>query len=156
MSVMAITVTAMTTRDDAAAFDRLNRAWIEQHFTMEDADRATLEDPFAAYVEPGGAVLLARDGDEVIGTCALLPHGEDWELSKMTVAAHRRGEGLGAVLIAAVVARARQLGIGALYLETNHALGHAIALYEAAGFRHVTPSAASPYARADVFMRMEL
>ena len=82
-----LTIGSIRTAEDAAAFARLNEEWISDLFTLEDKDRETLADPFGRYVEPGGDVLIARDGeDRVVGCVALEPAGDGvFELSKMTV-----------------------------------------------------------------------
>jgi len=58
-----------------ADFDRLNRAWIEQHFALEGEDEALLRDPYATIVAPGGEVLFVVVAGAVVGTCALKPEG---------------------------------------------------------------------------------
>lgn len=49
-------------------------------------------------------------------------------------------------------------GATRLYFETNLIIAPAISLYESLGFRHLPPQRVvpSPYARADVFMELEL
>ena len=44
--------------DLAPAFTRLNRAWIERLFALEDADWKVLRDPAAAIIDPGRADLF--------------------------------------------------------------------------------------------------
>lgn len=159
MNPSTLTVTSMTTAEEAAAFRTLNEEWISHLFTIEESDRKTLDDPFAAIVEPGGDVLVLRDGGEIIGCVALLRSSEDvFELSKMAVAPQVRGKGLGRQLIAAAIERARQLGAATLFLGSSTKLPNAVHLYEAAGFQHVGADQIplAPYARADVFMRMAL
>ncbi|HEY2001050.1 MAG TPA: GNAT family N-acetyltransferase, partial [Acidobacteriaceae bacterium] len=65
-----------------------------------------------------------------------------------------RRHGIGRRLIAAAIAKAERIGATRLYLETNHTLTGAIALYESMGFRHLPPSRVKPshYTRADVYM----
>lgn len=50
------------------------------------------------------------------------------------------------------------LGAASLFLGSNSILKNAVHLYEAVGFEHVPPKSLPDmhYARADVFMRMEL
>jgi putative acetyltransferase len=155
-----VTITSMRTPDDAAAFARLNEEWIRSIFSLEPKDRETLADPFGHYVEPGGDVLLARDGDDrVIGAVALEPTGEGvFELSKMAVAPEERGRGTGRRLMDAAIARARALGASSLFLGSNRRLTAAVGLYESAGFRHVARERLGPlpYSRADVFMELPL
>ena len=156
MLTSEITIRPMRTPADAQAFRTLNEAWIRPLFGMEPADSATLDDPFGAIVARGGAVLMAFDNDHAVGCVSLLPAGDGvFELSKMTVQAPFRGRGIGRMLIDAAVDRARDLGATKLVLASNSRLAPAIALYESAGFRHVAPEP-SPYARANVFMELDL
>ncbi|MCX5065644.1 GNAT family N-acetyltransferase [Micromonospora lupini] len=159
MKPSTLTITSMTTAAEAEAFRTLNEEWISHFFTIEESDRKTLNDPFAAIVEPGGDVLIVRDGGEIIGCVALVRSSDDvFELSKMTVLPSARGRGLGRQLIEAAIERARQLGATTLFLGSNTKLADAVHLYETAGFQHVGPEQIPlpPYARADVFMKMVL
>ncbi|WP_433534118.1 GNAT family N-acetyltransferase [Micromonospora sp. CA-249363] len=159
MNPSTLTVTSMTTAEEAAAFRTLNEEWISRSFTIEESDRKTLADPFAAIVEPGGDVLVLRDDGQIVGCVSLVRYSEDvFELSKMAVAPAARGRGLGRQLIEAAIERARQLGAATLFLGSSTKLPNAVHLYERAGFQHVAPEQIPlpPYARADVFMRMSL
>ncbi|MET8043482.1 GNAT family N-acetyltransferase [Micromonospora sp. NPDC005215] len=159
MKPSTLTVTSMTTAAEAEAFRTLNEEWISHFFTIEESDRRTLDDPFAAIVDRGGDVLIVRDGGEIVGCVALVRNSDDvFELSKMAVTPAGRGKGLGRQLIEAAIGRARQLGATTLFLGSNTKLANAVHLYETAGFQHVSPEQIPlpPYARADVFMRMAL
>ncbi|MEU7750399.1 GNAT family N-acetyltransferase [Micromonospora sp. NPDC049171] len=159
MNPSTLTITSMTTAAEAEAFRTLNEEWIAHFFTIEESDRKTLNDPFTAIVDPGGDVLIVRDGGEIIGCVALVRSSDDvFELSKMTVVPAARGKGLGRQLIEAAIARARELGATTLFLGSNTRLANAVHLYEATGFQHVSPDQIPlpPYARADVFMKMAL
>ncbi|WP_445442918.1 GNAT family N-acetyltransferase [Clavibacter sp. km1a] len=144
---------------DARAFRALNEAWITTHFVIEPEDERVLSDPRGQIVDRGGEVLLARADDRVLGCVALIPEGDGvWELAKMAVDETVRGRGTGRLLLAAAVAEARRCGATTLVLASSVDLPAAVHLYEAVGFRHVAPEEAGhvPYARASVFMRMEL
>ncbi|MGC4879149.1 GNAT family N-acetyltransferase [Micromonospora sp. DT43] len=159
MKPSTLTITSMTTAAEAEAFRTLNEEWISHFFTIEESDRKTLNDPFAAIVDPGGDVLIVRDGGEIIGCVALVRSSDEvFELSKMAVLPSARGKGLGRQLIEAAIERARQLGATTLFLGSNTRLANAVHLYETAGFQHVSPEQIPlpPYARADVFMKMAL
>jgi putative acetyltransferase len=164
VTVPVIAIDSIRSAADAAAFARLNEAWISQHFSMEDKDRETLGDPFGTYVEPGGDVLVARDADAdgaILGCVALEPLRDQpgvFELSKMAVDPAAQGQGLGRRLLEAAIARARALGATALFLGSNAKLAPAVHLYEAVGFTHVPREdiGPMPYDRANVFMRLEL
>ena len=145
---------------DENDFWRLNEEWIVKYFgLLEPKDREALMDPRGAILDGGGRVLLAvRDG-QTIGCCALKPMAEgEFEVAKMAVTESCRGAGVGRMLLVRVIEEARAMGARRLYLETNHALTPAIHLYEALGFRHIPPERIIPsaYARADVYMEMEL
>lgn len=140
---------------DVPAFAALNEAWIVEHFEMEDADRRMLEDPIGYVVEPGGVVLVAKDrnSDAVLGTCALVNHGDGVvELAKMTVSRIARGLGIGKLIGRAALERARREGYRRIFLETNSSLAPALQLYRELGFVERPSPFVSDYARADIYM----
>ena len=143
---------------DAAAFRSLNEEWIQLHFKLEERDRRQLADPVAAYVDPGGAVLIAEAEGEVIGCVALAARASGaYELSKMAVSPAARGRGVGRKLLAAAIDHARSLGATSVYLGSSKRLPSAVHLYEAFGFEHVpreTLDLAST--RIDVFMALDV
>jgi putative acetyltransferase len=144
---------------DEAAFRLLNEQWIERYFKIEAKDQSTLSDPRKTIIEPGGAILLATVNGLSVGCCALLRMSDhEFEVAKMAVAPEFQGRGIGRILLSATIEEARSLGATRLYLETNHVLKPAIALYESLGFRHIDPTNIVPsvYARADVYMEMFL
>ncbi|SDT00453.1 GNAT family N-acetyltransferase [Microlunatus soli] len=145
--------------DDAEAFRRINTEWISRLFTLTDEDRALLNDPRGRIIDPGGDVLLARaDDGSVVGCVALVRYPDDvLELSKMGVTPAAQGRGVGRLLVAGAIGRARELGARRLFLGTNSALTPAIHLYREAGFvpigREHLP-VTDYYARADVLMEL--
>jgi putative acetyltransferase len=155
---MDVTIESMQSAQDAEAFRALNEEWVSRFFVLEAEDRRQLSDPVAAYIEPGGEILMAKAGDRAVGCVAIVPDGTGaWELSKMAVSPELRGQGIGRRILAAAIVRARELGASSLFLGSSTKLENAVHLYEALGFRHVPPeSLHMPYERADVFMRLEL
>ena len=144
---------------DETVFRLLNEQWIERYFKIEAKDQSTLSDPRKTIIEPGGAILLATANGRSVGCCALLRISDhEFEVAKMAVAPEFQGRGIGRTLLSATIEEARSLGATRLYLETNHVLKPAIALYESLGFRHIDPTNIVPsvYARADVYMEMFL
>src|SRR6476646_10313894 len=62
--------------EHGAAFYALNRAWLDEHGLYEPPDEVQLADPYGTIIAVGGAIFIAvRDG-EVLGTAAVVPHGE--------------------------------------------------------------------------------
>jgi GNAT superfamily N-acetyltransferase len=140
---------------DAEAFFELNREWIQRHFWLEPADLEVLWHPQTAILDCGGRILIAVRNGIPVGCCALIAIGPgEYELAKMAVTPEERRSGIGRRLMAAAIDLAERIGATRLYLETNHTLTGAIALYESMGFRHLPPERITPshYARADVYM----
>jgi GNAT superfamily N-acetyltransferase len=144
-------------REHAGAFRRLNLDWIERLFKVEEPDLEVLDDPEAAIIAPGGMIFVAQDGEEVVGTVAMI-RGENGrcELAKMAVAASHQRRGIGELLGIAGIAWAREQGFRRVFLETNSRLGNAIRLYERLGFRHAPWPHRSDYTRGDVYMELEI
>ena len=144
-------------RDLAPAFQRLNLAWIERLFVVEDADRKVLGDPERSIITPGGQILFALDGDEAIGTVAMVRYtAARYELAKMAVEPSHQGRGIGQMLGAAAIAFARDAGAETVFLLTNSSLVGAIRLYERLGFCHAVDPDPPEYARADVYMELPI
>ena len=142
---------------DEAAFRDINLEWIERFFAVEQKDRDVLGNPKKYILDPGGAILLAVDGDTPLGVVALMVMGEgSVELAKMGVRPEAQGKGAGRWLVAGAGAKAREMGMRRVYIETNSKLGPALKLYHDAGFQPVREPIPSPYARADVQLELFL
>lgn len=142
----------------AGAFYEINAEWITAMFTMEAADRETIEQPYEHIVAPGGAILFVEaPGLGVIGTCALRKQADGvFELTKMAVRPAARGLKAGELLLEATIARALEMGAETLYLLTNKACAPAIHLYEKNGFHHdagIMAEYGARYERCNVAMR---
>ncbi|MEV6136868.1 GNAT family N-acetyltransferase [Nocardia sp. NPDC051990] len=154
-----IVVEPMSSPADARAFKELNEEWIVELFSLEPADSVKLDNPEREIVAKGGQVLIARDGEDIVGCVALVLAGDGvFELSKMAVARRRRGRGLGRIILEEAIDYARRQGATALFLGSSTKLADAVHLYESIGFVHVPNDRIGPmpYERADVFMRYEL
>ena len=98
-------------------------------------------------------IYFALLGDDVVGTCAVMPHGPGTlELAKMAVSPAVQGRGVGRLLGEACIAFARTTDAHTLMLLSNATLAPALHLYEKLGFRHAPMPAGSEYARANVHM----
>jgi GNAT superfamily N-acetyltransferase len=141
--------------DLAPAFTRLNRAWIERLFALEETDWKVLRDPAAAIIAHGGQIFFALDEETPIGTAAALRvSGDRYELAKMAVEPHYQGRGIGEQLGNAVIQFARAAGARTVFLLTNSSLAGAIRLYERLGFTHQPLPPSTGYSRADVYMEL--
>lgn len=142
----------------AEDFYRINAQWIESMYVMEAADLETLQNPRAAIVDPGGAILFVRSSvDGVIGTVALRKRTEQaYELTKMGMLEVARGQGAGKILLQAIIDKAKAMKVETLFLLTNRKSQAAIHLYEAHGFVHdadIMAEFGASYERCDVAMR---
>jgi ribosomal protein S18 acetylase RimI-like enzyme len=119
--------------DDADALRAVFReyaAWLgpEGWFNDLDAELAAL---------PGGydAILLARDGEEVVGCVALRPlEHRACEMKRLYVRPGERRSGVGRALAEAIIEQARRLGYRTMRLDTLPTMDAARALYLSLGF----------------------
>jgi len=141
---------------DAEAFRALNEEWITRFFALEKKDMETLGDPETNILARGGRIFFAICDEKAAGCVALMTMGEgEFEIGKMAVTPSAQGLGLGRRLMLRAIEAAREMRATRLYLETNHVLTPAIALYESVGFAHL-PEGDSAYKRVDVRMEMLL
>jgi ribosomal protein S18 acetylase RimI-like enzyme len=140
-----------------AAFEQLNRDWIESYFVLEEADRAVFADPAGTIIGPGGQIFFVVEGDSVLGTCAVLRHSPtECEIAKMAVAPAARGRGLGDLLMHASVDFARQIGARRVAIVSNTVLAPALQLYRKHGFMEVPLESDGRYQRANIRLEREL
>jgi putative acetyltransferase len=155
----AIEIRPLLAGEDATAFRTLNEEWINRHFTLEAKDRETLGDPENSVLLKGGHIFMVYADGAPVGCVALIPMSQGvYELSKMAVSPHLRGQGIGRRLLGHAIDQARLLGARSLVLGTSTRLPSAVHLYESMGLRHVQPETLPPmqYARTNVFMEMAL
>ncbi|HEY8266897.1 MAG TPA: GNAT family N-acetyltransferase [Steroidobacteraceae bacterium] len=137
----------------AADFRRLNLDWIERLFKVEAPDLKVLNDPQGVIIAPGGMVFFALDGEQVVGTVAMIRTADGrCELAKMAVATTHQGRGIGELLGRACTAWAAEQDLRTVFLETNSKLENAIRLYERLGFRRAIEPNPPDYVRCDVYM----
>ena len=100
-----------------------------------DAELAGLP---GAYTPPAGALLVARDGGEIVGCVGLRPQmGDRCEMKRLYVRPAFRGTGLGRRLAEAAVAAARAAGYARICLDTLESMPEARSLYAGLGFREI-------------------
>jgi N-acetylglutamate synthase-like GNAT family acetyltransferase len=106
----------------APIFDRLNRAWIEEFFTIEPFDNLVLTQPKKMILDTGGEIWFAALDGTVVGAAALLPFGEGvLEFTKLGVDVNARGAGVARALLNHCRMRAAQKGAHTLKIFTSRA-----------------------------------
>lgn len=129
-------------------------------FVLEDVDKQVLRNPQKYIIDKGGYVFFAHHKEHgVVGTCALLHSGErHFELTKMGVEPHVRGENIGEQLLLHMINFALSIPAKTLYLLTNKKCEAAIHLYQKHGFVHdadIMQKYGNNYARCNVAMRFQ-
>jgi len=108
------------------------------------------------YGPPRGAMLLAVEGEEVLGCVGLRPHDESTgEVKRLYVTPGARGRDIGRTLALGVVQAAREHGYRRLVLDTLPSMHAAQALYGSLGFRPIDAYRHNPVPGA-AFMELTL
>lgn len=141
----------------AEDFARLNYAWIERLFAIEEEDVRSLSDPVHHVIEPGGEIFFVLTEGRAVGTVAMTPHASGvFELAKMAVDPAWQGHGLGRLLMDACIRFAGSKGASEIMLVTNDGLAPAVGLYESAGFAAEPGYTDQRYTRGNLEMRLKL
>ncbi len=140
----------------AEAFKELNLEWIEEFFEPEGIDLKMLSDPQKNFIESGGAIVLAKIGEDIVGCCGLLKHNKTtFEISKMAVTSTYQGIGLGKAMLHQTLMIAKRLGAARLEIMSNTILEPAIGLYKSVGFVEI-PLTSDAYDRGNISLRLDL
>ena len=140
----------------ASFFESLNRAWIEEHYTIELKDKYVLENPKEAILNDGGKILFAKHNSNIIGTVALKKiHDGLFELTKMAVDKNSRGLGVGKLLCKSAIEEAKKMKAKTIILYSNTRQSIAINIYRQVGFIEI-PVEEGIYDRANIKMELAL
>jgi putative acetyltransferase len=135
---------------DQAEVKSLVLAGLVDHWGVLDPSKnPDLDDVAAAYT--GATFLVARLGERIIGTGALVPRGDGTaEIVRMSVAHALRRRGLGRMILNRLVAQARRDGLRRVVLETTATWQEVIAFYLDYGFRITHESGGDVYFALDL------
>jgi GNAT superfamily N-acetyltransferase len=137
-------------------FKALNLEWLDRYGLTEQPDLDVLNNPTGTIIKHGGVIFLAKAGEEIVGSAAIMREHEGvYELAKMSVAEEYRSKGISRLLIERCIAEAKNNRAKKIILFSNHQLKAALSLYEKYGFQHV-PVEDSPFLTADVKMELVL
>ena len=99
-----------------------------------------LKDPAKKYTAPEGKLLVAVEGEDVLGMIAYHRHSDTrCEMKRLYVKPSCRGMKLGEKLIEELIAHARQAGYKEMVLDTIVPLQSAIHMYKKLGFAECEP-----------------
>lgn len=154
---MAEFITAVTEEDyrEARALLREYEAEIEVDLCFQgfEEELDTLE---RVYGPPGGIFFLLRREEQTAGCVALKDLGDGvCEMKRLFLRPGFRGEGLGRRCAERIVQAAREMGYGAMRLDTLPAMRAAIALYRSMGFAEIPRYTENPLEGA-LFMELRL
>ena len=130
-----------------AYFDDVASRYYGRPATAGEITAAMREDPSDDLTPPCGLLLVAKDGENVLG-CAglrLLP-GHVAEVTRVFVAPAARRRGLGSWLLDCLEEHARLHQVSELRLDTRRDLTEARRLYARHGYREAAPFSSGPYA----------
>jgi len=139
-----------------SAFRTLNLDWIEKYFKVEAMDLYQLENPQTTILSKGGEIFFVLEGDQAVGTCAMVPHEVGgFELAKMAVSPLARGKGYGDLLMLAAIQWARMQKADYILILSNTLLEPAIKLYHKYGFEVLHLGTHPDYLRCNIEMRLD-
>jgi DNA-binding MarR family transcriptional regulator/predicted GNAT family N-acyltransferase len=146
----------VTYKDEyASAFYDLNIEWLKTYFYVEPYDEEVLSKPKQYIINKGGHIFYALLNNEIVGTVALMPIGNEglFELTKMAVSPNHRGFKIGQKLMQYCIDFAKDdMQLPELVLYSNTLLENAIYIYRKYGFIEVPLETNTPYNRSDIKM----
>lgn len=138
-------------------FEKLNLAWLEKYFWVEPHDEEVLGKPQKYILDPGGNIFFVKEGDNVIGTVALMKIEDGiFELTKMAITPDAQGKKIGQKLMDHTLEYAKKQGWEKLIIFSNRKLENAIHIYKKYGFQEIPIGENNPYARGDIKLELYL
>lgn len=111
--------------------------FVESYLGQDLSFQGTVKE-FADFPQTYDALFLGLRGDAPVAACGLKPFKPGiCELKRLYCRPAARGLGLGLKLCKAALLEARELGYKHIYLDTDHGLTHANAVYETLGFQDI-------------------
>jgi ribosomal protein S18 acetylase RimI-like enzyme len=137
-------------------FKSISYEWLEKYFGIEETDREVLENHQTNIIDKGGHILFARVSGQIVGTCALINHGEGiYELAKLGIIESHQGLKIGEKLTKAVIEKAKVLKAKYVVLESSNRLKKALKLYEKLGFVEDKYLIQEPFSRCNIQLMLK-
>ena len=137
-------------------FYELNIEWLQTYFYVEPLDEAVLSNPEKYIINKGGHIFFTKLDNQIVGTVALMPIGNDglFELTKMAVSPEHRGHKIGQQLMQHCIDFAKSIELPKLVLYSSTILENAIYIYRKYGFIEIPVEPNCPYKRCDIKMEL--
>lgn len=120
-------------RDIFIEYLRFVENYLGQSLSFQGTDKE-----FADFPQTYDALFLATLDGAPVAACGIKPFKDKiCELKRLYCKPSGRGHGLGYKLSQAAIETAKSLGYETMYLDTDHGLTHANAVYERLGFRDI-------------------
>jgi putative acetyltransferase len=108
------------------------------------------------YARPTGRLLLAVDGESILGVVGLRAlDGADCEMKRLYVRPAGRGLGIGRLLTTTLINEARLAGYQRMLLDTLPGMTEAQRIYRSMGFTEIAPYCDNPIA-GTLYMAFDL
>ena len=118
--------------------------------------KSELENFPGIFAPPDGCLLLAREGEQLVGCVGLRKMEEGiCEMKHLYVVPDAQGRGIGRALVHKLIREAREAGYRRMRLDTVPSMRSARALYRAFGFRPIDSYADSPI-EGTTYMELDL
>ena len=129
---------------------------VENIFYVERYDEEVLSKPDKFIINKGGHIFFAKLDNEIVGTVALMPLGNEgyFELTKMGVSPKHRGFKIGQQLMQHCIDFAKTNNMPKLVIYSNRKLENAIYIYRKYGFIEIAIEPNCPYKRCDIKMEL--
>lgn len=113
--------------------------WLNRDLSFQQIEEE-LNDPSKKYTAPQGEIIVALEGDVVVGMVAYHRHSEiRCEMKRLYVKPDSRGSHIGDVLVKKIIERAKSSGYKEMVLDTLIPMKSAIHLYRKYGFDECAP-----------------
>ena len=143
-----ITITTPKTEADFEAVRSIFSEYLTFLFTLPNMDIYIdpSQSPFdeldelktGKYAPPEGTILLAKHGNEPIGTVALRKYeGRSCEMKRLYIRPILRGASVGRKLAETIIEKGRAMGYDKMLLDTHATMKTAHLLYESLGFQYI-------------------
>lgn len=130
--------------ESAAMLFREYQSFLDVDLCFQDFEQELATLP-GKYAEPKGAILIAKQGEDVIGCVGVRPIKDNiCEMKRLYVKPENQGASAGKLLAESIIKKAKTLGYKKMQLDTLEKLVPALKLYEQLGFKRINPYYANP------------